>query len=357
MNGKERMRLAMRGKKPDRVPVMCQLATGHIYRNAGIAPLDYWYTPAGYVEGNVRMVERYRFDGVLSDACELSDPRMLLDLRSIDTSPEGYLAVFLDGGKVLFPADDDPRPVDAPRPVDTADIDSLDIDSIKVWESEEDIPGHYSEVLDRILLHRGETLSVHGEVETAFGMFLSFSGCARNGLVALLDNPEKSMEIMQRLNRSVIVSALAQCGKGIDALKLSSPFAGSGFISKRMYARFVLPLEREVVEAVKRQYDIPCYVHTCGKIGDRLELLTETGVDGIECLDPAPLGDVDLANAAERIGDKVFIKGNLDSVNELTGRTPDEIVRLVRQRLETGMKINKGFILSTACSVSPRTPP
>jgi len=35
----------------------------------------------------------------------------------------------------------------------------------------------------------------------------------------------------------------------------------------------------------------------------------ETGVDGFECLDPPPLGNVDLENAVHRIGGKVFING------------------------------------------------
>jgi len=64
MNGKERMKLAMHGQKPDRIPLMCQLATGHIFKNAGLAPLDYWFSSEGYVEGNIRMVERYKFDGI-----------------------------------------------------------------------------------------------------------------------------------------------------------------------------------------------------------------------------------------------------------------------------------------------------
>ena len=61
-----------------------------------------------------------------------------------------------------------------------------------------------------------------------------------------------------------------------------------------MYARFVLPFEKELVDSVKHSYDIPCNMHTCGKNGDRLDLIADTGVNGIECLDPAPIGDVEL---------------------------------------------------------------
>ena len=191
---------------------------------------------------------------------------------------------------------------------------------------------------------------------TAFEKILYQTDCVEDGLIALLDDPEKCIEILERYNKSVILFALYQCEMGIDALKLSSPFAGAGFISRSMYEEFVLPFERDVVSAVKEKFDIPCYIHTCGKIGDRLDLIVKTGIDGIECLDPAPLGDVDLETAVEEIGDKVFIKGNLDSVNELMNKSKNEIIEIVHKRIETGKKASKGFILSTACSVSPKVP-
>lgn len=356
MNGKERMKLAMRGEKPDRVPLMCQLATGHIYKHAGLAPLDYWYTAEGYVEGNIRMVDRYHFDGILSDVGEIRNPDRLNKAYRLEGIADGHLATFEDGEKVFFPPDDNPRRVSPVPSRKITDFGDIEPDAISIWESEKDIPPHFNDILDRLVVRRGTDLSVHGEVGTAFERLLLLTGSTENGLMALLDDPEKCLAILERLNRSVIVFALAQCSRGIDALKLSSPFAGSGFISRGMYETFVLPFEGKVIAAVKEQYGIPCYIHTCGKIGDRLELIVGTGTDGIECLDPAPLGDVDLAGAAEEIGDRVFIKGNLDSVNELLGKSRDEIVETVRKRMEIGKKVKKGYILSTACSLSPRVP-
>ena len=80
----------------------------------------------------------------------------------------------------------------------------------------------------------------------------------------------------------------------------------------------------------------------------------ETGASGIECLDPKPLGDVDLSDAKKRIGSKGFIKGNLDSVNLLLNGDKEEIISDVKKRIEIGSR-NGGFILSTACSIAPNT--
>jgi len=82
---------------------------------------------------------------------------------------------------------------------------------------------------------------------------------------------------------------------GADALLMSSAFAGAGFISRRHYSEFVLPFERAVIAGIKAHHDVPVYTHTCGAIGDRLDLMLATGTDGIDTLDPPPLGSVELA--------------------------------------------------------------
>ena len=78
--------------------------------------------------------------------------------------------------------------------------------------------------------------------------------------------------------------------------------------------------------------------------------------DGIECMDPPPLGDVELADAKRRIGSRIFLRGNLDSVNVLWRADEETFVRNVRATIEAG-KPGGGYILGTACSVAPEAPP
>ena len=125
-----------------------------------------------------------------------------------------------------------------------------------------------------------------------------------------------------------------------------------GFISAEHYAEFVLPYEQQIVRIIRNQGK-HVYTHTCGHIGDRLELMRETGISGLECLDPEPIGNVDLADAFARIGDTLFIKGNIDSVNTLLYADDEKARADILQIIETGEK-NKGFILSTACSIAPK---
>ena len=142
---------------------------------------------------------------------------------------------------------------------------------------------------------------------------------------------------------------------GIDAILVSSAFAGAGFISREDYRQFVMPYEDVVFKEIKA-HNLFSYVHTCGAIGDRLDLMAQTSVDGIDTLDPPPLGTVHLNEAKEKYGKRFFLKGNLDSINELLNADDKTFEEAVIGRIKTG-KPGSGYILSTACSVSPYVKP
>ncbi len=84
--------------------------------------------------------------------------------------------------------------------------------------------------------------------------------------------------------------------------------------------------------------------------------MAEAGISGLECLDPPPLGRVELADAKRRVGQRLFIKGNIDPVNVLLRGDVGGVRDAARRTLEDGMP-GGGYILSTACAVAPRTPP
>ena len=72
--------------------------------------------------------------------------------------------------------------------------------------------------------------------------------------------------------KMVLAQVQLYAGCRPDAILVSSAFAGAGFISRQMYKEFVAPYEDEVFRAI-RNHGIKSYVHTCGAIGDRLDLM------------------------------------------------------------------------------------
>jgi uroporphyrinogen decarboxylase len=176
-----------------------------------------------------------------------------------------------------------------------------------------------------------------------------------NALLAMVDDAGKFEACLEALTRGTIELGRGEAAHDVDAVLISSAFAGAGFISPEHYRRFVLPYERRVIHGIKAYREIPVYTHTCGRIGDRLELLEETGTNGIDTLDPPPLGDVELAAAKRRVGSRMFLKGNIDPVNTLLSGTREEVTREAVRCIDTAAR-DGGYILSSACSVPPHTP-
>lgn len=356
MDSKTRLKLAMQGKKTDQIPLMCQFSLGFLAKNFTQDLIRFWYEPEGLVEAYISAAEHFGFDGILVSISG-RDPETIKQIQKVTDGKNGSKLISWENGtQTLMPYNDFPQDIgDRSSNGSPTDIEELNIEDIPQI-SETEFPDYEFNILEGVLDKKGRELSIHGEVGTCFEEFLMLFNQMENGLVALLKDPSKAKRAMRRLNHTVISRAKEQCRRGIDALKLSSPFSGAGFISRDMYKEFVLPYEREVIEAVHREYGIPCYIHTCGAIGDRLDLMLVTGTNGIECLDPPPLGTVQLDKAVQVIGSKAFIKGNLDSVNELKDTTPEQVLEIVKKRLEIGQKHPGGYILSTACSIAPEVP-
>lgn len=377
MNSRERMAAAMHRQVPDRVPVMCQLALGHYFLNSGLPPHQIWFTSEGFAEALVMLQRRYRFDGILINLPG-RPPHLLDAVEKIENIAEGELMTWRNGDQVLVPWDDNAQLIPPPgmqllprADFKTIDPDNLDfIDGIKgyIWNTYHvpqiddkptpgplnSVPEYFFRTIDRVRELAGPDVSVHGEVFSPFTHYMELLGY-ENALRSLLEDSGKALALLDRMTTASITWAVAQAEHGVDAVLISSAFAGGPLLSPRMYRRFVLPFERRVTDAV-RATGVPVYTHTCGSIGDRLELMLETGTEGIDTLDPPPLGNAELADAKQQLGQRAFIKGNMNAVELLQATSREQVVAHATNRILIG-KPHGGYILSTACSVAPRVEP
>jgi len=359
MNSRQRVVNAMNLRAPDRVPLMCQFSLGFMMNQLKPDPVLFWYDMKSFADGLIKLRNMFRFDGILVSLHGHSDnwKKGLLKTEIID---EGTTVLhyedrtethsWIDLPVISFQNQRQPKAIediDIERDIPD-EIDYIPVSGNLYYRLDR---GNLYAIFDYFQERVGDQFSIHGEITSPFDYFLDFLGY-QEALMALLLHPEKCKQILARFCKGVKTIALGMCQKAIDAIKISSPFAGMGFISPEFYAEFVLPYEREIISAIRSQGK-HVYIHTCGYIGDRLELMCESGASGLECLDPEPVGNVDLADAFQRIGDRMFIKGNIDSVNTLLANDDEKVRRDVQKIIETGKTKGKGFILSTACSIAP----
>jgi uroporphyrinogen-III decarboxylase len=374
MTGKQRINAAMRHQAVDRVPVMCQLAIGHYLLNSDVKPAELWFTSEDFARAMVGLARRYGFDGMMINLPG-RDPDWMRYVSRIETATDGSQTVyFVNDEQAHCPADDNVqhkhrngyrRPtIDEVDPSQLYYDDPHDLGGLKYpffyglesfssggsrrW------PDYLFRTIELVKAEAREELSVHSEIFSPFTQLMELLGY-QPGLMALIDEPERCEAILAAYTEGAADLGQQQAQRGMDAVLISSAFAGGGFISPRQYDRFVLPYETEVVRRIHAA-GVPVYTHTCGDIGDRLERMVQTGIDGIDTLDPPPLGSVDLADAKRRVGDRVFFKGNIDAVNTLLKKSRNEVKADALARLTVGSP-GGGYILSSACSVAPRVPP
>jgi MtaA/CmuA family methyltransferase len=375
MNSRERMSAAMKLQTPDRVPVMCQLALGHYFLYSGLTPFDVWYTSEGFADALLRLQKNYNFDGILVNLPG-RDPNLQSEITAIEPKEGADFIHWRNGNYSVLPADDNAHyyqpdgtryfpTFEEIRPEELFYIEPWDVSDITypfTWGFESEartekdfFPSYHLDALKIVKQRVGSGISVHAEIFSPWSQFLELLNY-ENALMALFDDPGKTKACLERLTEGAIALGTMQAKVGADAILISSAFAGAGFISRKHYQEFVLPYERKIVVEIQKEYHLPIYTHTCGSIGDRLDLMIETGTNGIDTLDPPPLGTIDLEEAKKTLSGKVFIKGNIDPVNTLLNGDHSTVQSDIMRRIEIG-KTGGGFILSTACSIAPHTPP
>lgn len=376
MTSRERVRKAMELAEPDRVPVFCQLAMGHYFLHAGGSPFHIWLRSEGFAEALVELQRRYRFDGILVNLPG-RDPELERHILRVDREAGGSVVRWKNGCFTRLPSDDNPHyfQPDGSRAFPSfRELDPEDLWYVEPWDvtgvgapyrwgfdpdprpPEEFFPPYHLDTLAAVLERTGGEVSVHGEVFSPFSQLLELLNY-EGALMALVDDPGKVGACLERLTEGAVDLACRQARAGVDAVLISSAFAGSGFISRTHYREFVLPYEKRLVEEVGRRHpNVKVYTHTCGGIGDRLDLMLESGTQGIDTLDPPPLGTVELEDAVALLKGKAFIKGNIDPVHTLLHGGEDKVREAVLHRLRVAAP-GGGYILSSACSVAPGVRP
>ena len=134
-------------------------------------------------------------------------------------------------------------------------------------------------------------------------------------------------------------------GARYDLIEHGGGDASSTVISPKVFDEFVAPYDRAVIAHARAAGQRVVY-HTCGGMMPILERLVGLGSNALETFTPPAMGgDMRLAEAKQRIGDKVCFIGGFDQNRFFTTATPEETRAEVRRCFaEAGA--GGGFILS-----------
>jgi hypothetical protein len=166
-----------------------------------------------------------------------------------------------------------------------------------------------------------------------------------NLILATYDDPDWVHALLRILQHRKLTFAKSLKGAHYDVLELGGGDASSTVISPAIFDAFVAPYDQPIIEAAQTAGQRIVY-HTCGGMMPLLERIADMGPNAMETFTPRDMGgDVDLAAAKQRIGDRVCMIGGFDQYHFFTGCTPEQTRAEVRRCFAAAGE-GGGYILS-----------
>lgn len=325
MNGRERVMAALRGEKPDRVPVMLHNFMMAAREN-GVSMGFFRRSAKAIAESFIRAVETYGYDGIVVD---------------VDTAMLAGAA----GVPVDFPED---KPARCREPLLRSLEAVRDLKPVKV--------GDYFSVqaaVEAVVLlkaHFKDEIAVRGNCDQCP---FSLAGLIRSLDAWLVDLVEGEGDLVLGL-LEYAAEATSQFLKlmadtGADILSNGDSPAGPDMISPAMYRKFAWPFEKMIADEA-HGLKLPYILHICGRTDLILGEMAETGADGLE-LDHK----TGLTLAHGLLKNRTTFIGNIDPSGVLVLGTPDLVAAKTRELLEVFADTPR-FILNAGCAIPAETP-
>lgn len=143
--------------------------------------------------------------------------------------------------------------------------------------------------------------------------------------------------------------------KGVDILLTSDDYAGKTepLVSPQHFQEFILPYLQKAVD-IAHQHGLPFIKHTDGNLWKILDLIVDTGIDGLHPNEP--LAGMDIGEVKERYGHRIAVVGNVDCSMLLPLGTEEEVIEAVKETIAKA-SVGGGHILSSSNSIHPAVKP
>jgi uroporphyrinogen decarboxylase len=176
-----------------------------------------------------------------------------------------------------------------------------------------------------------------------------------NLFIDYLTNPKFAHEITEMALAYEVEVVKHAIKAGAEIIMLGDDYAyNSGpLISPHHFKEFVLPGLKKIVDIV-HEMGAYCVKHTDGNIMPIIDMIIETGIDGLNPIDP--IAGMDIQHIKKMYGNRVCIIGNIDCGNLLTNGTPEQVTRAVKACISVASP-GGGYILSSSNSIHSQVKP
>ena len=148
-------------------------------------------------------------------------------------------------------------------------------------------------------------------------------------LLMTIDDPDMTMESLNRLKEISVLFGQAQIDAGADALTFPDHATGD-LVSGEYYRRFLLEIHQEMAERLK----VPLILHICGNTLDRMDYIAQSGMAAFH-FDSKN----DPQKAMDTVGGRIQLVGNINNPETLYARGPEEVRQEVYRALDAEVNI------------------
>lgn len=345
MTPRERVLAAMSGQPVDRVPVFPVTTRFLGSRALGRKIGEFEFDLPLYFEGIRAIWRRFGFDGL---ECCFGPPKDAKPPTLEHCDGKAYLVNEDGEAYAEYQEDDDPIPLHRePLLKNKADLDTIPLIRAEEYEQAGQL-----EPIRQLRAEVGDELFIAGTPAGQTMNSLAAWRGSEEAIYDLIDDPAFVDEVMDLATARSIEAGKAYLAAGVDGLYIGDAWSSASIISPKQFERFCLPRYARAVEAF-HALGATVYLHICGNIMPILEMIADTGVDCLEPLDP--LGGTDIKEVVRRIGDRVSLKGGVNTLTLLTG-TPDDVRAETRKVLDAAWGNCRGFILGSGDDIPRDTP-
>ncbi len=145
----------------------------------------------------------------------------------------------------------------------------------------------------------------------------------QNAIYMAMDEPEFVHHALEAILKKTLHVAEMWQGIPADMVETDGGAGSSTVISPLMFEEFCLPYDQRQ-NAAYHQVGLKVVCHLCGGLMPMLDLVVQSGADGLETMTPPTMGgDADLREASRQVGDKLFFIGGFDQNSGFENGTPE----------------------------------
>ncbi len=160
-----------------------------------------------------------------------------------------------------------------------------------------------------------------------------------------MDEPETLHHMLDAILCKTLAATCLWEGTMADMVEVGGGAGSSTVISPDFYREFGLPYDI-AQNRLFREIGVKVVNHFCGGLMPMLDLVVESGADGLETMTPRSMGgDCDLRKASAQVGDKLFFIGGFDQNAGFERGNPALVRQMVFDCFEA-TKEQAGYIIA-----------